>query len=222
MNNIEYGGLYFTDNPISIGRIYLRFFCNGLIAYSIISDIKTNDNIFNMLQNNYNKNIDLVEFNINNNLIELFLNTEIGVLKLTGNINNDTLIINIINTMSNEIIGKDVIFIFYKKHYTYDHHKNNTTKIKENEKLKAKIITCENCSGIEFTNYRISNNKNEYIGFICKICKTSFIYENNTINVLHNNRKEKTNKEYIPGSPQMARSLNGFAYRSIAKWGNKT
>jgi hypothetical protein len=212
MNKIEYGGVYFIDNPIGIGKIYLRFFRNGKIAYSIISDLEKHENMFNLLQKNYNTNIDLVKYNINNN-IEFSLNTKIGILQLSGNINDDNLVMHITNTTSVGIIAKDMIFTYYK---------NVNTKIKNNEKINVKIISCEFCSGTEFFNYRIFNEQNKFILFKCKKCKTVFIYKNNTINIYKDIKKEENNKEYIPGSPQMARSYNGCSYNGFARWGNRT
>jgi len=225
MYSINYGGFYCINNPLRIGKIYLRFFRSGKIAYSIRSDIKENENIFDLLQKNYNKNIDLVNYHMGNGNIDLEINTNIGLLQLSGKINNDSIIFNITNVTTKTSVANDMIFSYFKKEYIYcrDHKKINNIQIKNSKNLKLRKIYCKNCHGTEFENYILFNENDEFIGFICKICKTAYIYENNSINVLGNIKKEKKNnddfEENIPGSPKMARSFNGISYRSIAKWG---
>ena len=226
MNNIKYGGIYWVDNLIDIGRIYLRFFRNGTVLYLITSDIEINDKVFNLLQRNYNNNIDVVKYHMKNDVIEFMINTKIGILQLSGKVNNDSIILNIANTTTRTDVVKNIIFSYYNKQYSNinDNKINTQTKISKSKKIKMKRIICNNCGGTEFANYQIVGLKNEFIGFMCTKCRTAYTYENNLINVLDIGKIGKTNevktKEKIPGGPQMARSLNGFSYRSIAKWRN--
>jgi len=220
MYNIKYGGFYCIKNPLSIGIIYLRFFRNGKIAYSIRTGINKNENIFDILQNNYSRNIDLVDYHMENGTIDLEINTSIGLLQLSGKINNDSIIFNITNNTTKSTVANDTIFPYIKKKYTYTNDNKNIIKTQIKNK-KYKIISCNNCNGNEFVNYHLFNENNSSIVFICKICKTAYIYEDNSIKVLGKNKKEKDGnfEKNIPGSPQMARSFNGISYRSIAKWG---
>jgi len=119
MYNIKYGGFYCIKNPLSIGIIYLRFFRNGKIAYSIRTDINKNENIFDILQNNYSRNIDLVDYHIENGTIDLEINTNIGLLQLSGKINNDSIIFNIMNSTTRTTVADDMIFSYNKKEYKY-------------------------------------------------------------------------------------------------------
>jgi len=168
-NNLKYGGIYWTNNLENIGKIYLRFFRNGTISYLITSDIEEiNDRIFNQMQRNFSKKIDVVKYHLFNNVIDFFIDTRIGVLQLSGEINNNSLKLNIINAINNTHEVKNVIFFYQKKQYL-NYNENDITHTKMIKSKKLKI-------------------------------------------------KNKKTKEYIPGTPQVAHSYNGFSFRSIARW----
>jgi len=166
MDNLKYGGIYW-NNINDIGNIYLRFFRNGTVSYLITTDIEIEDKIFNQLQKNFNNNIDIVKYQINNDDIKFIVNINKSILQFFGKVNNDSILLSIVNSTTKT----DVVFSYYKKQYLNISDKKINT---QPQKVKTK------------------NNK---------------MKEN-----------EWKTKEKIPGGPKMARSFNGFSYRSIARW----
>jgi hypothetical protein len=151
MNKVNYGGIYKSNNQMDIGRIHIRFFRNGTMVCLITSNIETNDKIFNLLQKHYN-NKDVLEYRINNDVIKFMINTRIGVLQLTGKINNDNIILNITNIETKTNIANNIIFNYYKKLYSNknDNNLNAKSQIVKSKLFKKKtseVKTKENIPG---------------------------------------------------------------------------
>jgi len=164
MNNIKYGGIYWVNNLMDKGGIYLRFFRNGTLAYLINSNTAIDEKTFNLLQRNYSKNIDVEKYYKNNDDINFIMKTQKCIFQLSGKVNNDCLILNITNSTRNDVIN-NIVFSFYKKQYS-----------------------------------NINDN----------------IIKNQT--QIRNKASKIKKEERIPGGPQIARSYNGFSYRTISKW----